>query len=292
MLLMSAVRQSARNTISTRMTSTQPTSSARLRFRSDISMNVAGRKMVGSTAIPASAGFMSSSASSTPRVTVSVFAPSCFSTISIRPGPLLMTASPMGAGKPSTTVATSPMRSTAPFRDDTTIDFEVADGGHGRGMGDREPLVRRVEEAAGLERDALARGPDDLVDRDAVRAEPFGIDEHLQLAIALAPDGDVGDAGNGHQPRPDRPLRQRAQLDLRQRVRRQPDLHDAAERRQRRQHHRRTRDGWQLRRGARQPLLHHLARRHHVGRRIEDQHDRRQAEHRFRADPVAGPGCR
>ena len=46
--------------------------------------------------------------------------------------------------------------------------------------------------------------------RDAVRAQPIGIDEHLQLPIALAPDRHVGHAGNRHQPRPDRPLRQRA----------------------------------------------------------------------------------
>ena len=118
---MSAVRQSARNTSRTRTTSTQPTSSARDRLRSDISMNVAGRKIAGSTEMPASAGFRSSSAASTSRVTCSVLAPSCFSTISSSPGPLLMTASPMGCGKPSTTVATSPILSAAPFFAETTI---------------------------------------------------------------------------------------------------------------------------------------------------------------------------
>ena len=56
-LLMSAVRQSARNTMSTMTTSTQPKISARLRLASDISMNVAGLKMVGSTLMSPSAGF-------------------------------------------------------------------------------------------------------------------------------------------------------------------------------------------------------------------------------------------
>jgi hypothetical protein len=90
-------------------------------LRSDISMNVAGRKIAGSTATPVSAGSRLSSAASTSRVTCRVFAPSCFSTMSSRPGPLLITASPIGCGNPSTTVARSPMRSAAPFRDATTI---------------------------------------------------------------------------------------------------------------------------------------------------------------------------
>ena len=38
--------------------------------------------------------------------------------------------------------------------------------------------------------------------------------------------------------------------------------------------------------GPRQALLHHLPRRHHVGRRIEDQHDRRKPEHGLRANRV------
>ena len=44
---MSAVRQSARKNTRTITTSTQPISSARFRLESDISMKVAGRKMVG-----------------------------------------------------------------------------------------------------------------------------------------------------------------------------------------------------------------------------------------------------
>ena len=64
-------------------------------------MNVAGRKMVGSTSTPVRPGLAaSSSAASTPRVTSSVLPSGCFSTISSRPGPSLMTASPIGGGEP------------------------------------------------------------------------------------------------------------------------------------------------------------------------------------------------
>jgi len=60
-------------------------------------MKVAGLKIVGSSSTPGSAGFNRSSASSTPRVTANVLAPSCFSTIRSKPGTSLMIASPMGA---------------------------------------------------------------------------------------------------------------------------------------------------------------------------------------------------
>ena len=104
---MTAVRQSHRNTARTMTTSTQPTSSARLRLASDISMKVAGRKMVESTSTPAVPASARRAPSSTSRVTCSVLPSGCFSTISSRPGPSLMTASPIGGGEPSTTSATS-----------------------------------------------------------------------------------------------------------------------------------------------------------------------------------------
>ena len=103
--------------------------------------------------------------------------------------------------------------------------------------------LRRFEEPAGRDRRGLARGGDHVAERHVAGAQAIGIDEHLKLAIALAPDRHVGDAGNRHQPRPDRPLRQRRQLDLRQRLRGHADLHHPAERRQRRQDDRRMRGG-------------------------------------------------
>ena len=77
-------------------------------------MNVAGRKIVVSMATSGSPGFRAAIAASTSRVTWSVLPSGCFSTISIRPSPRLITASPIGGGKPSTTSATSPMRSAFP----------------------------------------------------------------------------------------------------------------------------------------------------------------------------------
>ncbi len=91
-------------------------SSARLRLAIDISMKVAGRKMVESTSTPARPGCSAASAASTSRVTCSVLPSGCFSTIRSRPGPSLITASPIGGGKPSTTSATSPRRRTPPER--------------------------------------------------------------------------------------------------------------------------------------------------------------------------------
>ena len=77
-------------------------------------MNVAGRKISESISIPGSPGFSDSSAASTPRVTSSVLAQGSFSTIIIRPGPSLMTASPIIGQVSQTTLATSPMLSVVP----------------------------------------------------------------------------------------------------------------------------------------------------------------------------------
>ena len=97
-LLMSAVRQSARKNSSTITTSTQPMSSAWFRFDSDISMNVAGRKIVGIDLQVAERGLQRLERLLRRRASpASVLAPSCFSTISSRPGTSLMMASPIGA---------------------------------------------------------------------------------------------------------------------------------------------------------------------------------------------------
>jgi hypothetical protein len=59
-------------------------------------------------------GRISSIAASTPRVTSRVLAQGSFSTISIRPGPSLMTASPKSGQVSHTTSPTSPRRSGVP----------------------------------------------------------------------------------------------------------------------------------------------------------------------------------
>ncbi len=54
--------------------------------------------------------------------------------------------------------------------------------------------------------------------------QAVGIDEHLELLVALAPDRHVGHAGNRHQPRPDRPAGQHGQIHLRERFRSQTPI--------------------------------------------------------------------
>ena len=78
-----------------------------VRLPMDVSMKVAGRKICASISMPGSPGRNSSRAASTPRVTASVLAQGNFSTMSMRPGPSLMTASPMGRGVSQTTLPTS-----------------------------------------------------------------------------------------------------------------------------------------------------------------------------------------
>ncbi len=92
--LMNAVRNSKRNAAMMRMTSSTPMSRARLRLSIDCSMNVAGRKICESISMPGRPALSWVSASSTPSVTSTVFAPRYFWTMSRRPGPPLTTPSP------------------------------------------------------------------------------------------------------------------------------------------------------------------------------------------------------
>lgn len=115
--------------------------------------------------------------------------------------------------------------------------LRVEDGGD---LPDGESLIGSIDEAASVEHDGVCRRPDDGVEGYVMSAEPIRIDEHLQLRIALAPDGDVGDARDRHQPRADRPDRQFGNLLLRQLLRRHADLHHPAERREGLQDHRRA----------------------------------------------------
>ena len=70
-------------------------------------MKVAGRKMAVSMSMPVRPGCISAIASSTPRVTSRVLAQGSFSTISISPGPPLITASPKSGQVSQTTSPTS-----------------------------------------------------------------------------------------------------------------------------------------------------------------------------------------
>ena len=83
------------------ITSTQPTIIASRRFSSDRSMNVGGAEDRRVDVDALSPGRRASSAFSTSLVTSSVLPVGCFSTIRSRPSPSLITASPIGGGKPT-----------------------------------------------------------------------------------------------------------------------------------------------------------------------------------------------
>ncbi len=85
----------------------------------DSSMKVAGRKIVSSILMPVRPGFSSSNAASTPCVTSRVFAHGSFSTMSISPGPSLMTASPTRGHVLRVRSATFSISKTFPSTDST-----------------------------------------------------------------------------------------------------------------------------------------------------------------------------
>ena len=240
-------------------TRTQPISSARLRLASDISMNVAGRKIVESTSTSGQRRLQ--------RVERRLDVARHLQRVALG---LLLDDQQQARAVVDDAVADR--------RREALDDVgDVAEPAHGRNggaapaarRGSRAPIAIRPRSAAVFTGDVCVtasrwfglRGTrprstdiasrvdgDDVLQRHAVGAQPVGIDQHLELPIALAPDRHVRHAGNRHQPRPDRPPRQRRQLHLRQRRRRHADLHHPAERRQRRQDDRRTRRRRQRRR--------------------------------------------
>ena len=93
-----AARTSKRNAISIAITKMHPSKSAWVKFLIESSIKVAGRKILVSISTPGNPGCMAANAASTPRVTSSVLPQGNFSTMSISPGPSLMTASPIMSG--------------------------------------------------------------------------------------------------------------------------------------------------------------------------------------------------
>lgn len=91
-------------------------SNASPRLFNDWLMNVAGRKIAESISMPCNPGSSSASAASTSRVSSRVLPHGNFSTMSIRPGPSLMTASPMSGWWSMSTLATWPRVRTWPSR--------------------------------------------------------------------------------------------------------------------------------------------------------------------------------
>ncbi len=157
-----------------------------------------------------------------------------------------------------------------------------------------QPLIVVIDPAAGAGRRSLEKGQrrhpqciagggDDVGLHHARVLQPVGVDLHMQLPQALAPDRHVGHAGHAQQAGLDGPARQQRQLGRLDLVRRNADHHEAAGGRQRLQNHRRRGHVRQrIRQG--QAFLDHLAGFHDVGAALESEHDRRQPGHRLGAD--------
>jgi len=125
-------------------------------------------------------------------------------------------------------------------------DIAEADGGtvaeldHGAGeilrRGDEGELVDgktqvgRVDESARTDDCGIASRFGDCVEGDTGGAKFLGINEHLKLLVALAPDGYVGHARHGHEAGSHRPEGDLAEFHLVQRVRAETDLQDPAQR--------------------------------------------------------------
>ena len=162
---------------------------------------------------------------------------------------------------------------------------------------DGEPLVGRLEEPAGPdhvgvgeEQDARVEGVGGrlhhAVQRDAVLAQLGRVRLDLDLLEPLAPDGDVGDAGDAEQPRPDLPVGGHRQVHQAHGLRRQADLHDAARRRDRGHQERRSGPRRQCRKHGLHALGDQLPCLEQVGAPLEPQLDVVELGDGLRADRV------
>ena len=95
-------------------------------------------------------------------------------------------------------------------------------------MADAHPLVRRVDESAAAERAGIGHDLCDGVERNPVSRQAVGIDEHLVLGVALAPDRDVRDPGDGPKTWADGPESQLRQFALGEGFRGHADLEQTA----------------------------------------------------------------
>ena len=249
-------------------------------------MNVAGRKMVGSISTPVRPGSRSSSAASTLRVTSSVLPSGCFSTISSRPGPSLMTASPIGGGEPIATSATSPSRTGA-------LAAEVDHGARpGRPASRPASRWRTASRWFGVSTNppapatvASLRGPHHRVERDAARpaagrdrpAPGTACRAGPRSATFATPGTDISFGRIVHSARTVRSSCESVFDETPIFITRLVDDSGCRMTGGRATAGSRTRLG-------REPLLHELPDLVDVGPFLEDQHHRRQPEHRLRAD--------
>ena len=122
---------------------------------------------------------------------------------------------------------------------------QVGRGDDGEDVLDRDALIRGVDESARAD-DGSGREPEetgvervgrrlhDLLEGHVVGSHPRRIGQHVQLLEVLPPEGDVRDAGDAQETRPDLPVGDRRELREGERLRRDADLHHPARRRRRR----------------------------------------------------------
>ena len=193
-------------------------------------------------------GSSSSSASSTPASPPACCAHGSFSTMSIRPGPSLMTASPISGHVPSHDVGDvarrrrpSPSagldRHLAEVRRPSRSAGRAGSGAAGSGVSMNPPVPMTLPSEI-LEHPRVQGVPRSTsMTSSSVTscvAQPLRIDLHLRHLDPLAPDGDVRDARHAQQAGPDLPVGDHRQVDqVDSVVRGEPDLHDPAGRRQR-----------------------------------------------------------
>ena len=160
---------------------------------------------------------------------------------------------------------------------------------------DVQPLVRCIDEPARSDHRSVGEPQQPCVqrirrvlhhtyERDSVLLQPLRVDSHLHLLASLAPDRRVRDAGYPQQAGPDLPFCDCRHFDQREALRRQPDLHHPARRRERLDHHRGACPGREGRCNRSDSLRHELSRFEDVGASVEEQNDLRERGNRFGAD--------
>ena len=207
--------------------------------------------------------------------------------MSMRPGPSLMTASPMSGWWSSTTSATSPRRNGLPSRSSTRTWARSSGVDDRQDVPDPEPLV-----GVSMNPPVPIIAPSEYCSSPASRASAVTVHDLVErhvVAPSTAPDRPAPAASACARPRsprsprrgraaagPDLPVGDHRQIHQRQLVRRQPDLHDPAGRRQGLEHDRRGGPGRQRRRTPLRAAPAPAAAREEVGPALEDEHDRRQ----------------
>ncbi len=132
-------------------------------------------------------------------------------------------------------------------------------------------------------------GREHIVDREAVAEQPLGAHLDLHLAHLAAEHDDLGDTGHSEQPRPERPVGERAEIHQGARPGREPDDEDETRGRRGRHHRGRVDTLRQLPGQGREPLADQLASLEDPGPFPEGRGDDREPLDRLRPDRLEAP---